>query len=154
MEGGSTLEVKEINTNISTRYQFRPTELEKELQKLVSWHSLCMLSRFSRVRLCDPMNCSPSGYILPLLSILVKNFNNLYATNRETDNCIGVYSYHGKLALKNKWIWDTICNIIFKIWFTTAMRSPCTALESSPHSLQLEKSLCSNEDPAPPKINE
>ena len=36
MEGGSTLEVKEINTNISTRYQFRPTELEKELQKLVS----------------------------------------------------------------------------------------------------------------------
>ena len=28
------MEVKEINTNISTRYQFRPTELEKELQKL------------------------------------------------------------------------------------------------------------------------
>ena len=36
MERGSmSLEVKEINTNISTRYQFRPIKLEKELQKLV-----------------------------------------------------------------------------------------------------------------------
>ena len=26
-------------------------------------------------------------------------------------------------------------------------------LESSPHALQLEKSLCGNEDPAQPKIN-
>ena len=33
----------------------------------------------------------------------------------------------------------------------TAVRSPC--LESSPHLLQLEKSLPSNEDPAQPKIN-
>ena len=33
----------------------------------------------------------------------------------------------------------------------TAMRSPCTVTDSSPHSLQLEKSLTSNKDPAQPK---
>lgn len=35
MERGSTsLEVREINISISTRYQFRPIRLEKEVQKL------------------------------------------------------------------------------------------------------------------------
>ena len=32
------------------------------------------------------------------------------------------------------------------------MRGPCPARKSSPHSPQLEKSLCSNDDPAQPKI--
>ena len=33
------------------------------------------------------------------------------------------------------------------------MRSPCATTRGSPHSLQLEKSLCGNEDPAQSKIN-
>ena len=129
-----SLEVKEINTNISTRYQFRPIKLEKELQKLVWWHCMCMLNCFIRVQISVTLwtVCSLSSYILPLFSVLVKNFNNLYATNRGTDNFIGVYSYNGKLALKNTWIWATICNIIFKIWFTITMRSPCTATTEKP----------------------
>ena len=35
----------------------------------------------------------------------------------------------------------------------TAMRSLVTPMKSSPHSLQLEKSLHSNEDSSQPKIN-
>ena len=33
-----------------------------------------------------------------------------------------------------------------------AMRSPCTTMKSRPLWLQLEKPVCSNEDPAQPKI--
>ena len=35
----------------------------------------------------------------------------------------------------------------------TAMRNPCTAMESSPCSLQLEKSLSINEEPTQPNTN-
>ena len=35
----------------------------------------------------------------------------------------------------------------------TATRSPLPATKSSPHLPQLEKSPCSNKDPAPPKVN-
>ena len=35
----------------------------------------------------------------------------------------------------------------------TAIRSLCNAMKSSPCSMKLEKSLCSNKDPAQPKIN-
>ena len=34
------------------------------------------------------------------------------------------------------------------------MRNPRTATKSSPHSLQLEKSLCSHEDAAQPKVKQ
>ena len=36
----------------------------------------------------------------------------------------------------------------------TAMKSPCTAMKSSPHSPQLQKKpMCSHEDPVRPKIS-
>lgn len=61
--------------------------------------------------------------ILPLSSVLVKTFNNLYVIHRERDNHIGIYSHNEKLAFKNKWIWAAVCSKIFKIWFILPPRS-------------------------------
>ena len=53
--------------------------------------------------------------------------------------------------------WATEAYVLYSPWSAireaTAMRSLCTAMNSSPHSLQLEKSPHSSEDLAQPKIN-
>ena len=64
--------------------------------------------------------------------------HNFWACAREPGSCSCCWSCHAQ----------SLCSATRK---ATAMRSPCTAAESSPCSLQLEKNLPISEDPTQPK---